>query len=161
MPSTMVERSSRTPAPAAITSWVRYTPQWSGLKEGLVTDYVEAHTFSARPRRNDRLQQVLEETLGRYLLPGDDGTLRTSVGEFFDELTAYTNVIISGVARTDLTAFDESPALRRAPGDRAAVPPRAAAGAGRRAQRAQPGRTGPGGPDVRARVPGRVAGAGR
>lgn len=89
----------------AISDWVGYIPQWLGVREGFKTDYIEAHTFAARSRWNDRLQEKLEETLGRYLLPGDDGTLRTSVGEFFDELTVYTNVIVTGVARTDLEAF--------------------------------------------------------
>jgi hypothetical protein len=92
----------------AIASWVEYIPRWSGLREGFTTDYIEAHTFSARSRWNDRLERKLEETLSRYLLPGDDGTLRTSVGEFFDELTVYVNVIVPGVARTDLTSFYEA-----------------------------------------------------
>ncbi|MCX9192364.1 hypothetical protein C3Y87_13280 [Carbonactinospora thermoautotrophica] len=90
---------------AVIGRWIEYIPQWSGLKEGFKTEYIEAHTFSPRVRWNDTLQRKLEETLQKYLLPGDDGTLRTFENEFFDELTVYTNVIIPGVARTDLTAF--------------------------------------------------------
>lgn len=92
----------------AIGSWIDYIPKWWGLREGFTTDYIEAHTFSARSRWNDRLQKRLGDTLGNYLLPGDDGTFRTSVSEFFDELTLYTNVIVPGVARTDLTAFTEA-----------------------------------------------------
>ncbi len=42
------------------------------------------------------------------MLEGDDGTVNTSVGEFFDELTAYSNVIIPGVAKSDFTAFFEA-----------------------------------------------------
>ncbi|MBC3194911.1 hypothetical protein H7X46_28050 [Pseudonocardia sp. C8] len=94
-----------------IGTWVGYLPKWMGVREGFKTDYIEAHTFSARSRWNDRLQKKLEETLSRYLLPGDDGTLRTSVGEFFDELTVYTNIIMTGVARPDLVAFQESRAI--------------------------------------------------
>ncbi|HYZ53263.1 MAG TPA: hypothetical protein VE733_07115, partial [Streptosporangiaceae bacterium] len=86
-------------------SWIEYIPQWTGLKEGFKTDYIEAHTFAPRARWNGTLQRKLEETLKKYLLPGEDGTLKTSISEFFDELTIYTNVIMPGVARTDLTVF--------------------------------------------------------
>jgi hypothetical protein len=89
-------------------NWIEYIPQWTGLNEGFRTDYIEAHTFAPRARWNDTLQRKLEETLKTYLLPGEDGTLKTSVSEFFDELTIYTNVIMPGVARTDLTVFWEA-----------------------------------------------------
>ena len=92
----------------AIAQWIEYIPQWSGLKEGFKTDYIEAHTFAARTHWNDTLQRKLEETLSEYLLPGDDGTLNTTVNEFFDELTVYVDVIIPGVARTDLNVFWEA-----------------------------------------------------
>ncbi|PLS83888.1 MAG: hypothetical protein CYG60_20845 [Actinobacteria bacterium] len=88
-----------------IASWIEHIPQWSGLKEGFKTDYIEAHTVAARVLWNDTLQKKLEETLKVYLLPGDDSTLHVSLAEFFDELTCYTNIIIPGVAKTDLTAF--------------------------------------------------------
>jgi hypothetical protein len=89
-----------------ITDWIGYIPKWSGLREGLKTDYIEAHVVSARTRWNDTLEKKLEETLrDTYLLPGEDGTLKTTLSEFFDELTCYANVIIPGVARTDLEAF--------------------------------------------------------
>jgi len=94
-----------------ISKWVRYIPEHSGLRKGFKTDYIEAHTVSARSRWNATTQKALEETLQEYLLDGDDGTLKTTVTEFFDELTAYTNVIIPGVAKTDLTAFYEAQEL--------------------------------------------------
>jgi hypothetical protein len=92
-----------------ISDWINYIPQWSGIREGFKTDYIEAHTVSARTRWNDTLEQKLQDVLRKtYLLPGEDGTLNTTLSEFFDELTAYSNVIIPGVARTDLTAFFEA-----------------------------------------------------
>ena len=92
----------------AISEWIGYIPQWSGLKEGFKTDYIEAHTFAPRTRWNDTVQRKLEDTLSEFLLPGDDGTLNTTLGEAFDELTVLTDVIIPGVARTDLNVFWEA-----------------------------------------------------
>lgn len=91
-----------------ISKWIDRIPQMSGLKEGFKTDYIEAHTVAARTLWNDSLEEKLRTTLRGYLLPGEDGTLNTTQSEFFDELTSYTNVIIPGVARTDLTVFWEA-----------------------------------------------------
>ena len=88
-----------------IAKWIDYIPQWSGLKEGFKTDYIEAHTVAPRELWNDTLENKLKSTLSQYVIPGEDGTLNTYTGEFFDELTAYTNVVIPGVAKTDFTAF--------------------------------------------------------
>jgi hypothetical protein len=91
-----------------ISKWIELIPQYSGLKEGFKTDYIEAHSVAARTKWNDTLQKKLEDTLSTYLLPGDDGTLNTTYNEFFDELTVYSNVIIAGVAKTDLNVFWEA-----------------------------------------------------
>jgi hypothetical protein len=91
-----------------LSKWIEYIPKFSGLKDGFKTDYIEAHTVSARSRWNDTLQMKLEDTLQQFLLEGDDGTLNTTQSEFFDELTAYSLVIIPGVARTDLVQFFEA-----------------------------------------------------
>jgi hypothetical protein len=91
-----------------VSKWIGYIPEFIGLKEGFKTDYVEAHTVAPRELWNDTLEAKLEETLQQFLLPGEDGTLKTSLGEFFDELTAYTNIVVPGVAKTDFTAFYEA-----------------------------------------------------
>ena len=96
---------------SAISDWIGYVPQWMGIREGFATEYVEAHTFAARTKWNATLQAKLESTLSQYLLPGEDGSLRTTEGEFFDELTVYSNIIVPGVAKADLTAFAEAKKL--------------------------------------------------
>ncbi len=91
-----------------VGKWIDYIPQFSGLKDGFKTDYVEAHTVSPRELWNETLQKRLEAVLGQYVLEGEDGTVNTTVGEFFDELTAYSNIIIPGVAKSDFKAFYEA-----------------------------------------------------
>ncbi len=88
-----------------VSKWIGYIPQWSGLKEGFKTDYIEAHTVAPRELWNDTLEKKLIDTLQTYVLDGEDGTINTSHAEFFDELTAYCNVMIPGVAKSDFTAF--------------------------------------------------------
>jgi Tubulin like len=91
-----------------ISKWIGYIPQWSGLKEGFQTDYIEAHAVAPREIWNDSLENKLRDTLQTYLLPGEDGTLNITHGEFFDELTSYANILIPGVAKTDLELFFEA-----------------------------------------------------
>jgi Tubulin like len=88
-----------------VGKWIGYIPQFSGLKEGFKTDYIEAHTVAPRELWNGTLQKKLESVLGEYVLDGEDGTVNTTLGEFFDELTAYSNIVIPGVAKNDFTAF--------------------------------------------------------
>ncbi|CCH75432.1 conserved hypothetical protein [Nostocoides australiense Ben110] len=92
----------------AISDWIGYLPKWMGVREGFKTEFVEAHVYSARAKWNDTLQLKLEETLRTYLLPGEDGALYTTRHEFFDELTLYVNVVIPGVAKVDLTAYQDA-----------------------------------------------------
>jgi hypothetical protein len=91
-----------------VGKWIGYIPQWSGLKEGFKTDYIEVNAVAPRELWNDTLQKKLEDTLNTMILPGEDGSLHTTHGEFFDELTSYANVVIPGVAKTDFTAFYEA-----------------------------------------------------
>lgn len=91
-----------------VGKWIGYIPQWSGIKDGFKTDYIEVNTVAPRELWNTTMQAKLEETLNTLLLPGEDGTLHTTHTEFFDELTSYANVIIPGVAKTDFTAFYEA-----------------------------------------------------
>ena len=91
-----------------VSKWIGYIPEWSGLKEGFKTDYIEAHAVAPRELWNETLQNKLESTLQGYVLDGEDGTVHIELGEFFDELTSYANVIIPGVAKTDFKAFYEA-----------------------------------------------------
>ena len=91
-----------------ISKWIGYIPQWDGLKEGFQTDYIEAHAVAPREIWNDTLENKLRETLQTYLLPGEDSTLNITHAEFFDELTSYANIVIPGVAKTDLELFFEA-----------------------------------------------------
>jgi hypothetical protein len=91
-----------------IGEWIDYIPAWSGLKPGFKTDYIEYHSHSPRELGADQLQKKLSEKLtSEYLLP-DDSTLEAFDHEFFDHLTAYADIIMPGVAKTDLQAFWKS-----------------------------------------------------
>lgn len=90
---------------AVLQQWISFVPKFAGLTEGFKTDYIEAHLFAARDMRRDMMESELKSLLlSTYMKKGSENYVAFS-GEFFDELTAYANVILPGLAKTDLTAF--------------------------------------------------------
>ena len=93
---------------AVIAQWIDFVPKYSGLKDGFKTDYAEVHIHSSRDMGVDNIEKGIKEVVtGNYLLEGDS-TYQKYNHEFFDALTSYANVILPGVAKTDLVAFWDS-----------------------------------------------------
>ena len=93
---------------AVIAQWIDFAPKYSGLKDGFKTDYAEVHIHASRDMGFEKLEKGFKELVTKqYLLEGDS-TYQSFNHEFFDALTAYGNIILPGVAKTDLLAFWES-----------------------------------------------------
>lgn len=93
---------------SVLAQWVGFVPKYSGLKDGFKTDYAEVHVYASRDMGFDLISKGFKDMVEKeYLLP-NDSTYQTYNHEFFDALTAYANVILPGVAKTDLIAFWES-----------------------------------------------------
>jgi hypothetical protein len=93
---------------AVLAQWIEFAPKYMGLKDGFKTDYAEVHVHASRDMGFDLISKGMRDMISKqYLLEGDS-TYQTSNYEFFDALTAYANIILPGVAKTDLQAFWES-----------------------------------------------------
>ena len=93
---------------AVLAQWIDFAPKYSGLKDGFKTDYAEVHVHASRDMGFEMLSKGFKDLVTKqYLLEGDS-TYQTSNHEFFDALTAYGNIILPGVAKTDLHAFWDS-----------------------------------------------------
>lgn len=93
---------------ATLAQWIDFIPKFSGLRDGFQTDYAEVHIHASRDMGFDNIEKGIKELVKKnYLLEGDS-TYQTYNHEFFDVLTAYANIIMPGVAKTDLHAFWES-----------------------------------------------------
>ena len=88
-----------------ISQWIGFTPQYSGLKDGFKTDYAEVTVYGSRNMGHTNMSKSFEEMIKKNYLLDDESSLQISTHEFFDTLTAYANVILPGVAKTDLLAF--------------------------------------------------------
>ncbi|MGR6752097.1 hypothetical protein ACU6QF_00010, partial [Aeromonas veronii] len=72
---------------------------------GFKTDYAEVHVHASRDMGFENVEKAVKELVSKnYLLEGDS-TYQSYTHEFFDALTAYANIIMPGVAKTDLHAF--------------------------------------------------------
>lgn len=90
---------------SVLAQWVDFIPQYSGLRDGFKTDYAEVHVHASRDMGFENVEKAVKELVSKnYLLEGDS-TYQSYTHEFFDALTAYANIIMPGVAKTDLHAF--------------------------------------------------------
>ncbi|CAM5761337.1 hypothetical protein LMIY3S_00105 [Labrys miyagiensis] len=92
---------------AVLQQWISFVPNYSGLAEGYKTDYIEAHVYAARNMRNDMMLDEIEKLLKREYLKNNENYHHFS-NEFFDELTAYANIIIPSVKKDDLIVYNVS-----------------------------------------------------
>ncbi|MCP1677215.1 hypothetical protein J2T57_004393 [Natronocella acetinitrilica] len=90
---------------SVLAQWVDFVPKYSGLKEEFETDYAEVHLHMSRDMNPDSLEKAFRQMLEKNFLMKGESTIQFHRHEFFDALTAYGDVILPGVAKTDLHAF--------------------------------------------------------
>jgi hypothetical protein len=88
-----------------ISQWIDFTPKYSGLKDGFKTDYAEVTVYGSRNMGHTNMSDSFKDMMTKNYLLDSESTLQISTHEFFDTLTAYANVIMPGMAKTDLVAF--------------------------------------------------------
>ena len=90
---------------SVISQWIGYTPKYDGLKDGFKTDYAEVFIYGSRNMGHDDMNKMFKDMMKANYMLDSDSSLQVFNHEFFDALTAYANVILPGVAKTDLDAF--------------------------------------------------------
>jgi hypothetical protein len=90
---------------SVIGQWIEFTPKYSGLTEGFKTDYAEVFIYASRSMEQELMKLGFKKMITDTYLLDSGSTLKIFVHEFFDTLTAYANMVLPGVAKTDLTAF--------------------------------------------------------
>lgn len=90
---------------AVVEQWTHFIPKFDGLKDGFKTDFAEALIYGSRNMDMGKIAADFRGMIAKEYLLDDDSTLQISTHEFFDALTSYANVILAGVAKTDLEAF--------------------------------------------------------
>jgi Tubulin like len=95
---------------AVLQQWIGFTPKYSGLKDGFKTDYAEVHVHAARDMQIEMIDAAFKEVVAANYLKAGQAGFHSYRNEFFDELTAYGNVILPGASKDDLSAYQESKA---------------------------------------------------
>ena len=101
---------------SVISQWIDFTRKVRWLKDDFKTDYAEVFIYGSRNMDPRRHEQILhqhddqEATCSTRSRPS-----KSSITSSSTRLTAYANVILPGVAKTDLDRFLEQPeSLRQA-----------------------------------------------
>ena len=88
-----------------INQWIDFTPKYAGLKEGFKTDYAEVFIYGSRNMGHQDMNDAFKGMMKKTYMLDSESTLQVFNHEFFDALTSYANIILPGVAKTDLLAF--------------------------------------------------------
>ena len=95
---------------AVLHQWIGFTPKYSGLSDKFKTDYAEVHVHASRDMQVDMIDADFKEVIASHYLKTGPSACHSYRNEFFDELTAYGNVILPGAGKDDLAAYQESKA---------------------------------------------------
>ena len=91
---------------SVMEQWVDHIDDYSGVNDKFKTDYAEVHVHAPREIGFDKINAKLKSKITeRFLVPGEDSTLQMHDHEFFDHLTSYADIILPGMAKTDLDIF--------------------------------------------------------
>lgn len=90
---------------SVLEQWVSFVPQFSGLVEGYAAESIDAHIYCARNMDTDGMEGDLKSLLATNYLGGQPDKCSTQQNEFFDELTAYANLVFSNLKKEDLAVY--------------------------------------------------------
>ena len=93
---------------SVISEWIGHIPDYAGLKEGFKTDYAECIIHAPREMWNEKLDDKFKEVMATFLVESEDSAMNITHREFFDHLTAFADIMLPGVAKTDFLTFFES-----------------------------------------------------
>lgn len=93
---------------SVIDQWIKFVPKYSGIVDGFKTDYAEVLIHASRNMNLEPMKAAFTKMVTDTYLLDQDSQVKIATYEFFDALTAYGNIILAGVAKTDLVAFWES-----------------------------------------------------
>ena len=91
---------------SVMEEWVDHIDDYSGVSDKFRTDYAELHVHAPREIGFEHINAKLKEKISeRFLVAGEDSTIQLQNHEFFDHLTSYADIILPGMAKTDLDVF--------------------------------------------------------
>ena len=94
---------------SVMEQWVEHLDDYTGLSGDFRTDYAELHVHAPREIGFEKIDAKLQAKVAdKFLLPGDDSTIQIANHEFFDHLTSYADILLPGMAKTDLDLFWKS-----------------------------------------------------
>lgn len=89
--------------------WVDYLDRYSGLDEKFRADNAVVHVHAPRTIGFERLDAKLKQKLAdEFLKSGNASDIQMANHEFFDHLTAYADIVLPGLAHSDLTPYWEA-----------------------------------------------------
>ena len=92
-----------------IDQWVDHLDKFSGLSKDFRAESAVVHVHAPREIGFDRLDAKLEQKLAdSFLKSGKKSSVQIANHEFFDHLTSYADIVLPGLAQSDLDSYWEA-----------------------------------------------------
>lgn len=92
-----------------IDQWIDHLDDFSGLRKDFRTNHAEIHVHAPREIGFERLDAKLESKMAEsFLSKGKESNVQIDNHEFFDHLTSYADIVLPGLADSDLEAFGKA-----------------------------------------------------
>ncbi len=89
-----------------IDQWVGYLDRYSGVGGDFRSDSAVVHVHAPRTIGFERVDAALKQKIAEsFLKSGNESDIQMANHEFFDHLTAYADIVLPGLAHSDLTAY--------------------------------------------------------
>ncbi len=88
-----------------IDQWIACVDDFSGLRKDFRPNSADIHIHAPREIGFDRMDQKMEQRMKDSFLSPNDSSIQIANHEFFDHLTSYADIVLSGLESTDLDRY--------------------------------------------------------
>ena len=93
-----------------IDQWIDHLDDFSGLRKDFRSNHADVHVHVPREIGFDRIDQKMEQRMKDSFLTAKDSSIQIENHEFFDHLTSYADIVLSGLVSTDLDRYSNAQA---------------------------------------------------
>jgi hypothetical protein len=90
---------------SVLNQWVEFIPRFSGIAESFLSKKVATYIYSARYMNSDLVDKSIKNIISASYIGAGEGEYLSRQGEFFDELTAYANIIFFNFNKDNIASY--------------------------------------------------------
>lgn len=101
---------------SVLQQWINLTPTFAGLSGSFKTKFAEIHLYAARHMKIELMEEEMVRVVKSAFMVAEDCSISTFRTEFFDALTAYGIIVLTGAKSESLVVYQEAQAALKGVG---------------------------------------------